>query len=46
MLISNGIATRNIAPHKLAEYEKKGYAEVQTPKEEKAPKKGKETAKA
>lgn len=44
MLITNGIVYRNIAPHKLAEYEGKGYVEVKTPTAEKAPETGVKTA--
>ena len=44
MLITNGSVTRNISPSRLAEYARKGYTEVKTPKAEKAPEKGDKTA--
>lgn len=31
MLISNGVITRNIAEHQLAEYKARGYKEVTAP---------------
>ena len=46
MLITNGIVYRNINPSRLSEYAAKGYTEVKTPEEKKAPEKGKKTAKA
>lgn len=40
MLVTNGVITRNIAPHQLAEYERNGYKPVAPEKPAAKAKKG------